>query len=267
MLIHRRQYHNLMAEPIRLDIYRFTNCCQLVVSRSQSRIDVVLLFGLLVLTMAIVSSSYNINKLLDRLVMTSISSVLVIALVYWRTPVYRESLLVLDNMSGLEVTQYYSLLGLLTIKRSQFILSAAIIINEAITMHRVIYYLVSIPLSLSNTLLMDSSTVDPLLQQSSDDFRRRRLFTHQTSNHIKSNTSTNNNMKHNCTNGLIPLFSHTCPRIDCLKVMYKHINDFKTNTTTNRLLLYKPNDTLLSVIKPLFKTISYNNNHRNGLKM
>ena len=108
-----------------------------------------------------------------------------------------------------------------------------------------IYYLVSIPLSLSNTLLSDSCNGKIVSDNQ---------LTHHT-NYIKSSTC--NTIRHNCSNGLIPLFCHTCPRIDCLKVMYKNIYDFKFNT--NRVL-YKPNDKL---IKPFYTT----NHRKNGFKI
>ncbi|CAG2162379.1 unnamed protein product [Oppiella nova] len=172
----RRQYHNLLGEPICLDIHRFTNCCQLMITKTNRRMDSLQWLALTIVLVSIVFSS-NVNKILDRLVILSMTIVLMIALVYWRTPVYKESIVLLDNVSGLELTQHYSLFGkcwkrsqfilsstiiineaiTMCWKRSQFILSSTIIINEAITMHRVIYYLVSIPLSLSTILLSDNS--------------------------------------------------------------------------------------------------------------
>ncbi|CAG2103352.1 unnamed protein product [Medioppia subpectinata] len=132
MLILRRQYHNLLGEPICLDIHRFTNCCQLMITKTNRRWDSLQLLAMAALFVAVFFTA-NINKILDRLVILSMTIVLMIALVYWRTHAYKESIVLLDNVSGLELTQHYSLLGVHW-KRSQFILSSTIIINEAITM-------------------------------------------------------------------------------------------------------------------------------------
>jgi hypothetical protein len=107
----------------------------------------------------------------------------------------------------------------------------------------VIYYLVAIPPSLSS-ILSDSNDNN---SKSDSNMRQSQL---------------NNNLY---DNNIIPLFSNTCPRLDCLKVMYQHIQLFKS--TQSRAKHRGISDGKLCNSR--FKSILYNPlsiKRRNGYK-
>jgi len=208
MLLLERQFDNLFGQSIRLDIYRFTNCSQIMITKKTKRTDSLHWIAFIVLLVSLLFYS-NINRILDRLIITCLAVLLMMALVYWRSPVYRESIVLLDNVCGMEVTQDYWFCGT-SWKRSQFILTKDIIINEAITMHRVIYYLVAIPHSMSP--LLDCEVSPKVTQKPTNSWSQPKAVV----------CNNNNNL-------LIPLFCNTYPRIDCLRLIYKQIHVFKTN--------------------------------------
>jgi len=213
MLVLRRYYQNLLGESIQLDIHQFTNCCHIIITRNNrsSRWYCLWCLGTIAFFILIISFiiSFNINKIFDRIAVLFAALVLIIVLFYWRSPINQESLILLDNVSGIETTNR----NIFGEKRSSFITTNHIIINEAISMHRVIYYLVAIPPSLSSILLSDSNDNN---SKSDSNMRQNRL---------------NNNLYNN---NIIPLFCNTCPRLDCLKVIYQHIQLFKSTQSRSK---------------------------------
>lgn len=134
--------------------------------------------------------------------------------------------MLLDNLDGLEYEKQY----LFGKSSSTFINTNQIIINEGITMvregvtgfqnlthiwflfhpqQRVIFYLVAIPLCLQ-----------PLVLSTSDDSNNsKNIIT--VNEELSSNEA--DKMKTISKAKLIPLFTSTKPRLDCLKVVYSYI--------------------------------------------
>ena len=76
----------------------------------------------------------------------------------------------------------------------------------------------------------------------------------------KMNTKTDPKIGTKSNNQLIPLFCNTYPRIDCLKLIYKQINVFKTNI--NRV---NPKQVLNPKMQSFSPTNSLNH-QKNGFK-
>lgn len=126
--------------------------------------------------------------------------------------------------------------------------------------HRVIYYLVAIPLSLSPLLSYDVS-------ESSDVSPDGEKVVRSKSRTVAGRSDRSE---------LIPLFCDTCPRIDCLKLIYRQIYLFKTRVNTNRvnpklLANQKPIDIRSfeqnDVSKASFPSNKSSNHRRNGYKL
>ncbi len=56
------------------------------------------------------------------------------------------------------------------------------------------------------------------------------ILSHSNDNNSKSDSNMRQNRLNNnlYDNNIIPLFCNTCPRLDCLKVIYQHIQLFKS---------------------------------------
>jgi len=108
MLVLRRYYQNLLGESIQLDIHQFTNCCHIIITRNNrsSRWYCLWCLGTIAFFILIISFiiSFNIKKIFDRIAVLFAALVLIIVLFYWRSPINQESLILLDNVSGIETT-------------------------------------------------------------------------------------------------------------------------------------------------------------------
>lgn len=210
MILHSTKYRNLMNEPISLTIQQYqSNGSHCKISIRRDALGLRWFFVRLILFFIVAQCAtivFCYNKLPFRLFWTFPCLLTFVAiLLYIFSPVKEESLMLLDNLDGLEYEKQY----LFGKSSSTFINTNQIIINEGITMQRVIFYLVAIPLCLQ-----------PLVLSTSDDSNNsKNIIT--VNEELSSNEA--DKMKTISKAKLIPLFTSTKPRLDCLKVVYSYI--------------------------------------------
>ncbi|XP_075591611.1 uncharacterized protein LOC124496474 isoform X3 [Dermatophagoides farinae] len=196
MIIFNDNFKNYSNESICLKVEKISHenqHCKLTITRKCDRfwhIFLIILF-MFILVILLLFQRQNLTFTLFTILVISFN-----ILMYIFLPIVEESIILFDNFHGIEYGKKY-LFHKSTVR--MFINTNNVIINEAITMQKVIFYLIAIPADLGHLVL------------------------HNNNNNNSNETKIFNETKIK----LIPLFIHTLPRLDCLKIVYNYIIQFR----------------------------------------
>ena len=215
----KHEFLNLLDEKIELCIENYhVRSQKMIVRRAEvnfwwffKRFSFFLLGLFIILRICIFSVSFfsfkislfNLSLLQNILesFLTSLLSCTILVYLLNLLPVIEESISFLHNLNGFE----YEIRYLFQNPKRRFIPTKRIIINEGITMQRIIFYLCAIPNSMQSYVLEEHDHFDSDLKNK------------------QKNSPWNDSSSSNIQNqNTIPLFIHVLPRLDCLKIIYQN---------------------------------------------
>ncbi|KAH9497732.1 hypothetical protein DERF_013694 [Dermatophagoides farinae] len=211
MIIFNDNFKNYSNESICLKVEKISHenqHCKLTITRKCDRfwhIFLIILF-MFILVILLLFQRQNLTFTLFTILVISFS-----ILMYIFLPIVEESIILFDNFHGIEYGKKY-LFHKSTVR--MFINTNNVIINEAITMQKVIFYLIAIPADLGHLVLHNNNN-----NNNSDEAGQ--------SNHPLNNINDQTKIFNETKIKLIPLFIHTLPRLDCLKIVYNYIIQFR----------------------------------------